>query len=145
MTSWPDQGVVTEARQYLVINISGIYIWPADTSIPSARFILLNPIGRNGYVVLGNPSVQDPDILNRPGLLDFQNDVLYQHGRCPFLPDYNPRLFSILNNWTKIVESGYRTVCPDGVEGGIDHFKKADTARIVQHYRIGVCFDEDLE
>jgi hypothetical protein len=147
VTTWPDNqhSIVTEARQYLVNSISGLYVWPDDVSNDSARFILPYPIGQNGYVVSGNPTVQDPDIQNRASILEIQNDVLYQHGRCPFLPDHNPRLFTILDNWTKLVESGYWTVGPEGVEGGIDHFKRADTASDAWRYRIGVCFDEDLE
>jgi hypothetical protein len=54
---------------------------------------------------------------------------LYQHGFQPFGGDSNraQRLVRLLENWTEMVERGLWDVGEDGVEGGIEKFREADT------------------
>ncbi|KAL1963093.1 hypothetical protein VTN77DRAFT_8739 [Rasamsonia byssochlamydoides] len=129
-------------ERYLVEKTSGLYSWPDAISEDAVRLVLPYPIGANGWVRDGNPdAVTDENRDNVPDDL-VNNDALYQHGWCPFLPRHGPRLSTVLNNWRRLVEEGKWSVGPNGVEGGIDVFRQADTEEHGRSYRIGVCFDE---
>lgn len=56
---------------------------------------------------------------------------LFQHGYKPFGGDaHRPqRLERLLDHWRRLVDDDVWAVGPDGVEGTIDTFKEADTAR----------------
>lgn len=59
----------------------------------------------------------------------FESQVdLYQHGYWSFGGDtHAQRLVRLLAKWTEMVESGKWKVDEDGVEGGIEKFREADT------------------
>jgi hypothetical protein len=54
---------------------------------------------------------------------------LFQHGYKPFGGDYYrpQRLERLLDHWRMLVDEGIWSVGPQGVEGTVDFFKKADT------------------
>ncbi|KAI0839678.1 hypothetical protein F5Y06DRAFT_12269 [Hypoxylon sp. FL0890] len=56
---------------------------------------------------------------------------LFQHGYKPFGGDYYrpQRLERLFDHWRKLVDEGIWSVGPEGVEGTIDTFRQADTAR----------------
>jgi hypothetical protein len=131
-----------EHKAYLVEGLSGLYGWPDAISEDAVRLVLPYPIGANGWVRDGNPdAVTDENRQDVPESL-VNNDSLYQYGWCPFLPAHLPPLSVILNNWRELIEAGEWSVAPDGVEGGVDVFKDADTEEHGPRYRIGGCFDE---
>lgn len=104
------------------------------------RLILPNPIGDNGWVRDGNPdAITDADNEVPESLVN--NDSLYQYGWCLFLPSHGLYLSTILDNWRQLVESGEWPVGLDGVEGGIEVFKGADTEEHATSYRLTACFD----
>ncbi|CAI6230105.1 unnamed protein product [Periconia digitata] len=51
---------------------------------------------------------------------------LYQAGHRPFGDRHGPQLVQILQHWLMMVENGHWMVGAEGVEGGIDEWKKAD-------------------
>lgn len=57
------------------------------------------------------------------------NDLLFRHGQCPFLPEHIPRPVYDRGQMGafQMLETGEWTAGPDGVEGGIDAVKNADT------------------
>lgn len=52
---------------------------------------------------------------------------VYQPGHQPFTEMHAVRLISILQNWLEMVQSGDWEVDADGVKGGLDEWRKADT------------------
>ncbi|KAL2168754.1 hypothetical protein VTG60DRAFT_6863 [Thermothelomyces hinnuleus] len=58
---------------------------------------------------------------------------LFQHGYKPLGGDYYraQRLERLFDHWRALVDRGVWTVGPDGVEGTIDHYRRADT----EHWR----------
>lgn len=101
------------------------------------------PIGANGWVREGNEEhITNDSRAEGVPPERIKNDALYQYGWCPFFPDHLPTLSVILNNWKKLIEEEKWIVGPDGVEGGIEKFKEADTQEHCLSYRIGVCLDD---
>lgn len=130
-----------ENAKFLVNDISGLYSWPDLISEDAVRLILPNPIGDNGCVRDGNPdAAADEDTEDVPESLA-SNDSLYQYGWCPFLPSHLPHLSTILDNWRQSIERGEWSVGLDGVEGGIEVFRDADTEEHAIKYRLTTCFD----
>lgn len=115
-------------------NLAGVYLWGPDTD--EMRFILPYPIGQNGFVFFGSSPRDDLDWKWRVR----GNDVLYQHGRCPFFRDHFTRLVTLLHSWTIAVEWGDFLVGPNGVEGGMDLYKQADTANPGIDFNVNVCW-----
>lgn len=70
------------------------------------------------------------------------NDSLYQYGWCLFLLSHGLYLSMILDNWRQLVESGEWSVGSDGVEGGIEVFRDADTEEYAISYCLTACFDD---
>jgi hypothetical protein len=54
-------------------------------------------------------------------------DGLYQQGRSMIPETGSHRLESLLRNWTNMIEQGHWQVDENGVTGGIEKFKEADT------------------
>ncbi|EPS31610.1 hypothetical protein PDE_06565 [Penicillium oxalicum 114-2] len=73
----------------------------------------------------------DGSLIDRGRLAD-----LFQHGHKPFGGDYYrpQRLERLLNCWRKLVSQGVWSVGAEGVEGGIDTFKEADSGRWEDYY-----------
>ena len=129
--------------RYVMGNTSGLYSWPESLSEDCVLFVMPHPIGANGFIEDGNPDyVREGHRQNVPADL-VNNDSLYQHGWCPFLPSHLPRLFTVLYSWTEMVRSGKWAVGGDGVEGGIEVFCEADTPEHALEYRLGACFDHE--
>lgn len=132
-----------EHKQYLVNRISGLYSWPDIISEDAVRLVLPYPIGTNGWVREGNEdAVTDRNCHSIPESL-INNDSLYQYGWCPFLPSHLPPLSVVLNNWKHLIEEGNWSVGADGVKGGTDVFKEADTKEHGPSHQITACLDEE--
>lgn len=52
---------------------------------------------------------------------------LYGHGINPRIMRHGPKLFAILESWLNNVESGFWSVDAQGVSGGVEVWKQADT------------------
>lgn len=52
---------------------------------------------------------------------------LYQPGYNPFVVGHPRQLFHVLKNWLAMVREGHWKVDADGIVGGIEEWRKADT------------------
>lgn len=136
------QSFTTDRGRFMLGEMSGLYVWPEQWFADSILFVLPYSIGASGYVEEGNPGwVHEGS--SRDTVLEalVTNDALYQHGQCPFMPSHLPRLSTVLRQWTHMVNSGQWSIRPDGVEGGIELWKEADSLANYRKYRLGACFD----
>lgn len=121
----------------LLDKLSGVYLWPDDNFADGVRLITPWIVGNNGYLRNGNSpalDLSDPSRRRTEG-----NDVLYQHGLCPFFGSHQTQLVTLLRMWTSSVESGLFSVGPDGVEGGMEVFYLADTEDHAEEFNVGAC------
>jgi hypothetical protein len=64
-------------------------------------------------------------------------DVLYRHGICnPFIPGHGTPLAAVLVNWWEQVENEDWGVDENGVVGGEECWKKADTEDCAEDFAI---------
>lgn len=98
-------------------NLAGVYLWGSYNFGDELKFILPYPIGK--YV-----EGEDPTHWKHRA-----NSLLYQHGSCPFFPGHHTRLATLLQLWTFNVEQGQFDVGPDGVKGGMDFYRQAESAQ----------------
>jgi hypothetical protein len=121
---------------------SGLYIEPADKDFPAesgneSRLLLPFSIGSNGFARSSNtirfkrdrPSVHGPDQL-------YQMDNSWGYS-CYFPRDSRSSyLHKVLENWAERVEMGDWLVGEEGIVGGIEKFKEADTKEHWKEYVI---------
>jgi hypothetical protein len=112
---------------------AGLYLSCTDPSIADAfedecKFVLPFRIGAKGYARTSDGS-RFGENKGDAGTCDAGDTFvdMYQPGHQPFAEMHPCRLFSILENWLGMVERGDWKVGADGVMGGIDEWKKADT------------------
>jgi hypothetical protein len=116
---------------------AGLYLDPCYRSSnhaweDSCHILLPFEIGRNGFArtsdgdSLGHDHFDkitvSPDIKPKD-----TNSELYQPGYRPFTEAYGVQLVSIFESWKQMIEEGDWEVNADGVVGGIEKFKDADT------------------
>lgn len=90
-------------------------------------FRLLLPYGfENDWGTSEGARKSDGSFIDRGKVAD-----LFQHGYKPFGGDYYrpQRLERLLDCWRKLIDQGIWSVGPQGVQGTIDTFKEAGTAR----------------
>jgi hypothetical protein len=63
---------------------------------------------------------------------------VYQPGHQPFTEMHGCRLYSVLNNWLGMVRRGDWRISADGVMGGIEEWKKADTEESWDKYVLSI-------
>lgn len=61
---------------------------------------------------------------------------LYAHGINPRIMRHGPKLFAILETWLANIESGHWSVDTQGVSGGVDVWKRADTEEDWKKYTV---------
>ncbi|KAK7460532.1 hypothetical protein VKT23_009253 [Stygiomarasmius scandens] len=118
------------SHQYLINNMTGVYLQTDWDWSDAIRFVLPYSIGQNGHIHYGS----------RPDEPVRGHSVLYQHGPCPFFKGHNTRLFSLLYNWVENVRSGAFSVGPDGVEGGMELYQQVDAEDSPIKTDVGVCW-----
>jgi hypothetical protein len=118
----------SEVEQYH----AGLYLSCTNSSHNSfedeATLVLPFRIGAQGYARKSDgarfgENTQDAEDVEPD---DTFADV-YQPGHQPFTEMHAVRLIRILQNWLEMVQSGHWEVDADGVVGGIDEWRKADT------------------
>ncbi|KAL6821852.1 hypothetical protein J3E69DRAFT_382354 [Trichoderma sp. SZMC 28015] len=90
-------------------------------------FWLLLPYNfEGGWDAIDGARKSDGSLIARERLTD-----LFQHGYKPFGGDYYrpQRLERLFDCWRKLIEQSVWTVGPQGVQGNLDTFKEAGTAR----------------
>ncbi|CZR61822.1 uncharacterized protein PAC_11719 [Phialocephala subalpina] len=103
----------------------------------ACRLWLPFEIGANGFARLTDDSLVGEDqessgLVNPRG----RNNELYQPGYCHFVPFHGPQLGIVLELWSNLVGLGEWEVGQEGVEGGIEKFKEADTDEHFHKYQV---------
>ncbi|KAJ7597734.1 hypothetical protein C8J56DRAFT_920809 [Mycena floridula] len=117
---------------FLLEERAGVYLWGTD----ELQFVLPYPLGENGYLREGN-SPLDLEWKWRV----YGNNALYQHGHCPYFGSHYTKLRTLLHLWTHNVEKEQFVVGPDGVEGGMELYKEADSAEPAINFDVGHCWE----
>jgi hypothetical protein len=100
---------------------SGLYMTTSGKIYDGCELWLPYPICQNGHAKFGDMQT----ILSKGYFWKYSG--LYQPGYNHLAPGYRLRLENLFNNWRGMVEAGYWEVGENGVTGGIDKFKEADT------------------
>ncbi|RDW80291.1 hypothetical protein BP6252_04929 [Coleophoma cylindrospora] len=103
----------------------------------TCRLYLPFEIGANGFARHTDDSLIGEDQESR-GIAtpNGRNNELYQPGYCHFIPWHGPQLGDVLEQWSNMVGLGEWEVGADGVLGGIEKFKEADTEEHSYKYQI---------
>lgn len=104
----------------------GLYLDACDPGGPcpfedGSRLALPFPLGQNGYA-----RTADGSSLPAPRVHDGHTE-LYQLGQNPFISDHSSQLLATLLQFVGHIRQGMWQVGVDGVEGGADVFRQADT------------------
>jgi hypothetical protein len=115
-------------RTYTLDNRAGLYLTPDGTHAHSISLILPFPLGAHGHVRKNDGTTVERECQGQ--------SVLYQHGMCfPFLYAHGTPLAAVLANWWELVENEVWHVDEDGVVGGADIWKEADTEENAEDYQ----------
>lgn len=103
----------------------------------SCRLCLPFEIGENGFARRTDDSLvgedQEDHSMARPR---GKKDELYMPGYCHFIPWHGPQLGNVLELWSNLVGLGEWEVDEEGVLGGIEKFREADTDEHSHKYQI---------
>jgi len=103
----------------------------------TCRLYLPFKIGANGFARLTDDSLvgenQEDHGMARP---NGRENELYQPGYCHFIPWHGPQLGNLLELWANLVGLGEWRVGEEGVLGGIEKFREADTEEHSHKYQI---------
>ncbi|KUJ09811.1 uncharacterized protein LY89DRAFT_657341 [Mollisia scopiformis] len=134
--SQEQQGLNAENKDEHTRKPAGLYteetqVWNDDIAEEGFRLILPYSIAEHGFA-----RKRTGHLIEQNGNGGFED--LYQHGFKPFGGDWSraQRLVRLFDNWTGMVEKGLWEVGPDGVMGGIEKFKEADSEEGWRNYWI---------
>jgi hypothetical protein len=124
---------------------AGLYLSCTDPSDyhtafeDECRLVLPYRIGANGYARKSDGSrfgenVEDAAEVNPQ---DTFADI-YEPGHQPFTTSHSRQLVDVLKNWLGMVQRGDWKVDADGVMGGVEKWKEADTEELWEKYVIPV-------
>ena len=74
-----------------------------------------------------------------------ENDKVFLRRGNPLLRGEEVRLFEIFQAWKKLVVDGVWSVGSEGVQGGIEKWKEADSRELARSYQLPVCYDVEHE
>jgi hypothetical protein len=115
-------------QSHALDNRAGLYLIPDETQARTISLLLPFQLGANGHVLRSDGAKVERE---RSG-----QDVLYQHGECfPFLPGHGTPLAAVLASWWGQVENETWPVDENGVVGGEDTWKEADTEENAEDYQ----------
>ncbi|KAK7919973.1 hypothetical protein PG985_007995 [Apiospora marii] len=113
---------------------AGLYFTETDqghwhTFEDGVKLVLPFGIGSRGYARTADGALFGENTEQRHGAIEGRDrhDALFQLGYQPFGADHEVRLVQVLWVWVRLVESGAWKVGPDGVLGGMQKWRDADT------------------
>jgi len=114
---------------------AGLYLRPSSTTSAEDECLFLLPfgIGANGYARRSDGSKFGSRRTPADSCFD-----LYRPGYQPFEQHHEHSLRDVLENWRGLVESGVWQVDENGVAGGIDVWREADSKERWTHYVIPI-------
>ncbi|KAF2672540.1 hypothetical protein BT63DRAFT_369504 [Microthyrium microscopicum] len=112
---------------------SGLYLSPYDERhhmifADGVKLVLPFKLGQKGFArssdgeLIGGPR----ECQNEPEP-ESHHDMLYTQGYNPFIEYHDIQLYRVLKNWTQMVVDGHWQVNAEGVGGGIEKFRDADS------------------
>jgi hypothetical protein len=118
----------------------GLYLEPVfgpAEFADSIQFVLPYGIGGNGFArvsdggLIGEVRDSDREHTGRD-----KHNELYSKGWNPFIFWYGTKLYLVFDNWKKMVDEGHWQVDENGVAGGIEKYREADTEERCDLYTI---------
>jgi hypothetical protein len=113
---------------------SGLYFEPCDTFDDAALWengvALILPYNVGGHGSWARMADQQS--------LPERNDSLYQIGRNPFVAPHPTQFVAVLENWYRNLMLGNWEVDGDGVVGGIEKYREADTENHCMEYVVDI-------
>lgn len=100
----------------------------------ACQLLLPFKLGSNGWARLSDHEVLGMTPWDDEPQPADVNSELYQSGYNGFFGLRDVQIHKVLLNWAERVECGHWTITWDGVEGGIEKFRKADTEADWQKY-----------
>ncbi|KAF9889680.1 hypothetical protein FE257_006986 [Aspergillus nanangensis] len=135
LTEFFKRAYYREDVQFVFYVIQTLSYGVNDTFENECRLRLPFGIGSAGWARLSDSGSLTSDWLDTdedtPDLRD-ENETLYQPGINGYCWHRDVQFHHVLNNWAERVECGDWEVGPEGVLGGIDKFREADTK---EHWR----------
>jgi hypothetical protein len=118
--------------------ISDIWKYSHHIFEDSFRLYLPFEIGANGFARLTDDSLigENQESPGETGRGSGKKNDLYQPGYCHFIPGHETSLGDLLEVWSNMVGAGEWEVGEEGVKGGIEKFKDADTEEHYFKYQI---------
>ena len=110
----------------------GLSLEPYDTTSmtpfeDTIRLVLPFGIGAAGYALRTDGTTLSQRLSYAKIQAQNREDELYQMGYCHFMPWHAARLGDVLEIWAALVGSGLWAVDLEGVVGGIEKWREADT------------------
>ncbi|OBT73446.1 hypothetical protein VF21_07302 [Pseudogymnoascus sp. 05NY08] len=102
------------------------------------RLFLPFEIGTIGFARLTDDTLVGENLESGQASHCGRSNELYQTGHNHYIPSHEPQLGDILNLWQSLVQAGLWEVEEEGVVGGIEKFKEADTADGSHMYQLNV-------
>lgn len=72
----------------------------------------------------------------QPAVPASSSTEIHQYGHNPFVMHHDVQLKFVLQRWAELVESNYWVVDANGVAGGIEKWRDADSAEHWQKYQL---------
>jgi hypothetical protein len=102
------------------------------------RLFLPFEIGAVGFARLTDDTLVGENLESGQARPCGRSNELYQTGYNHYIPSHEPQLGDILNLWQSLVQAGLWEVGEEGVVGGIEKFKEADTDDGFYKYQLNV-------
>lgn len=120
---------------------SGLYLSPIsrrgqNTFEDETKFVLPFKIGRQGYAKSSDLALFSENTEAEDATPKDMNDKLFSPGHNPYIEMHNMQLYRVLEKWADMVEEGSWDVDENGVAGGMEKFKNADTEEHWEKYVI---------
>ncbi|KFY31187.1 hypothetical protein V493_01322 [Pseudogymnoascus sp. VKM F-4281 (FW-2241)] len=104
------------------------------------RLFLPFEIGTSGFARQTDDTLIGENLESAEARPSGWRNELYQTGYNHFIPWHEPQLADVLGQWQALVEAGLWEVGEEGVVGGIEKFKEADTEDGYYTYQLHMKF-----
>jgi hypothetical protein len=119
----------TWVRRRIIDDRAGLYLSPNDMMANEVTMLLPFPVGQNGHVLRSDGTTGERG----------SHDALYQHGCCDSsLPAHGTSLEAIFSSWFDLVDDNIWAVDENGVTGGEDKWRLADTRDHAERFQAAI-------
>ncbi|KAF2397927.1 hypothetical protein EJ06DRAFT_566109 [Trichodelitschia bisporula] len=126
-------GTFSSPFKEIIVYPSGLYSFPFRPEDENAfadgvSFILPYQLGAAGFARASDRAPIGKRIDFEESARTAVHDSLFSAGYNSFIGKHPMQLYRVLEHWTKMILAGVWEVGENGVEGGIEKFREADTA-----------------